>query len=987
MNVPNKAKFTPPDGFRLVRSVDVPGLRGTALQVEHVRSGARLLHLRADDPENLFSISFPTPPPDATGLPHILDHAVLAGSQRFPVREPFFEMLKMSMATFINAMTGQDCTYYPVSSTVKQDLFNLAEVYFDAVFHPLLTEETFRREGHHLAPASPENPLGPLAVSGIVYNEMKGAYSSPETRLFFTWVKALLPDTIYARNSAGDPAAIPGLSYADFKRFYETHYHPSNAFFLLYGDIPTEESLAFLAPRLEGYQRRAMPFDVRRQPRWTAPRVCREAYPSGAGEPLAGKTYLTLHWLAGDTFAPEDAVLRNVLSLILLGNEAAPLKKTLIDSRLGQDLVHSGSLEIGQEAVFAVGLKGSDPEKAADFERLVLSELELLAATPLPGELVESAFRQAAYEYLEIAPMFPLHVMDRLLGPWLFGADPLLFADLEPSLDAVRRRYTADPLLFNRLIKEWLLDNPHRLLSVLGSDPDCDARAEAELKERLRKIREGLSDSEVEALARQAKELERLAGTPNPPEAVALLPQLKLGDLPPKPRRIPTAVSRLDGGTTVLRNDVFTKKVNYLCFDFDLRGLPEDLWLYLPRYREALAKCGAAGKNYQEIAGRTAAFTGGLGTSCVFQRHASDPARPVWGLRVSCKALDEQMSGALDLLGDLLFAVDPRDRQRLLDVLNQARAGYREAILEGGQNFARWRAASRLNEEAFLEETHHGLPQLPLVADLCGDRAGEMEDAMERIERIRDFLLSRGRITVSFSGADRAYDQFLAALRQWVGRMSAATAFERPTGFGAVARPGREGLAAPIQVSHCVRVMPAPRFEHPDSAALAVGARLVTFDYLLPEVRLKGNAYGAGLSYSPSTGALALSSFRDPHVTRTLGVFGGAREFVRAADWTQTDVSRAIIGVAKEAEKPLRPAEATAEALSRHMAGLTPEAREKRYADLLGVEAGAVKRSLLDVLDTGAAQASTCVMASRAKLEETNRTLGDSPLAITDVPV
>lgn len=976
-----------PADFRLLRNIPIPGLRGIAREIEHVSTGAKILHVSADDCENLFSISFPTVPPDATGLPHILEHSVLAGSRRFPVREPFFEMLKMSMATFINAMTGQDCTYYPVSSTVRQDLFNLADVYFDAVFHPLLTEETFRREGHHFAPASRDNPLGPLAISGIVYNEMKGAYSSPETRLFFTWVKALLPDTIYARNSAGDPAAIPDLTYADFKRFYETHYHPSNAFFILYGDIPTEDYLAFLAPRLAAFDRREARFDVPRQSRWSKPRATHDTYPASAAEALEGKTYLTLHWIIGHAFDPEESVLRNVFSYVLLGNEAAPLKKALIDSRLGQDLVHSGVMDIGQEALFAVGLKGSDPDKAAAFESLVLAELKRLAAAPIERELIEAAFRQAAYEYLEIGSMFPVDVMGRLLGPWIFRVDPLRFADMAPHLTAARRRYANDPGIFNRMIRECLLDNPHRLLAVLRPDRDCEARAEAAIAERLRTVRAGLSDAEAASIARDAESMERAAGTPNTPESIALLPQLKLRDMPSRPRHIATSVSRIDHGPVLLRNDLFTKGVNYLSFNFDLHNLPSDLWVDLPRYCEALAKMGAAGMTYEHIARRTASYTGGIGASCMFHVPVSGGAAPVWGLRVSCKALDEQMEGALSLLSDVLFAVDPRDPRRLADLLGQSRAGYRAAVLESGQHLARLRAARGMNEESFLDDVNHGLPQLPIVARLCDGGDSALGDAMTRIERIRDFLHSNPRITVSFTGSDRAWDLLLAAIRQWMLRIKAVPAVPSTTGFRASTTSAREGLLAPIQVAHCVRVLQAQAFDHPDSCALAVGGRLVTFDYMLPEVRLKGNAYGAGCSYSPLSGLLTLSSFRDPHVVRTLGIFEGVREFVSSAGWTAEDVNRAIIGVAKDAERPLRPAEATGEALFRHLAGLTPDVREKRYAALLAVEPKAVRRSLLDAFDAGAARAATCVIAGRDKIEDANTQMAGMPLALTEVPL
>lgn len=983
-------------GFTITRRTGIPALRGTVYEMEHLASGARALHLHVDDNENLFSISFPTPPPDDTGLPHILEHSVLAGSRRFPVREPFFEMLKASVATFINAMTGPDCTYYPVAGTVRKDLFNLAEVYFDAVFHPLLTEDTFRREGHHLAPVDPQNPTAALTVSGIVYSEMKGVYSDPESRLFYTWLRHLLPETVYARNYAGDPEAIPGLTYGQFKQFHSDHYHPSNARIYLYGDIPTLDTLAFLGERLQDFTRRADAPPPTRQARWTTPRTCLDHYAVNPGEPATGKTYLMLNWLTGNSFDPEQAVLRQVLGRLLLGNEAAPLKKALIDSKLGQDLLQGGDMDLGQEAVFAVGLKGSEADRADAFETLVLDTLRQIAERGVEGERIEAAFRQVSYHYREILPMFPLHTLDRVVSPWIHGVDPLLFLDMGRHLEACRRRYLADPGLFSRMIREELLDNPHRLTTVLKPDPDGQARADAAFGRRMEAERARRTDAELHQIAAQAARVQEQAGTPNSPEAVALLPQLNVRDLPPRPRSIPTVITQVTPDVSFLRNDLFTNGVNYLHLDFNLQGLPDELWATLPRYRDAIAKFGAAGLDYEQMARRVSAATGGLSCAPLFLRHAGDAGRPVWSLRFSCKALDDQIEDALDVLRDLVFAVDPHDRNRLQSVLTQARAGYRSDVMENGHNYAQWHAGRFLTAEGHLEEQCHGIPQLALTARACDRFAAEADPLIARIDRLRDFILQPGRLTVSFTGSDQACATTQSALAGWVKAMPgpaslsgghsgglAASLAKAAGGAGGAA--SCEGLAVPIQVAHCAQAMTAPRLGHPDCAALAIGAHLVRFEYLLSEIRLKGSAYGAGLSYNPLAGSLFLTSFRDPHVTRTLDVFAGTPEFVRTAGWTQRDVDRAIIGVAKQDERPLRPGEATGEALTRHLTGMTPERRNRYHAERLEVTPDSARDALLKTLEGGLASGPVCVVADRRQLEEACRTPGARRLDIADV--
>jgi len=797
------------DGFRVVASTPVPELRAIACQLEHEGCGARALHLHTDDPENLFSVSFPTPPPDDTGMPHILEHAVLAGSRKYPVREPFFEMIKMSMATFINAMTGPDCTYYPVASNVKKDLFNLAEVYFDAVFHPLLTEMTFRREGHHLAPANANDPIGALTVSGIVYNEMKGAYSDPEMLLYRSASHDLMPDTIYAKDSGGDPEAVPDLTYDALVRFHADRYHPGNAYFCFYGDIPTREYLAFLKDKLAPFERRQIPSTLSRQPRWAATRAADRTYPVGKDESLEHKTYLGAFWLTGDALDPDEVASLHILSLILLGHEAAPLRKALIDSHLGADLVYSGASTHGPECTFRLVLKGSEPDRAASFMELVHRTLTDIAGADIPADHVTTAFRQATYRLAEILPMHPLHTLDRVLSAWLYGLDPLTFLDMRRRLADLRKRWEGDPRLFNRLITERLAANPHRLDVTLRPDPEMAARTTARFTERMEALRGTLNDEQVRRISEEAEELDRLNSRPNSPEALAELPQLSVSDLPDRVSSIDTTEVALEGGT-LLCNDVFSNGVNYLALDFDLHGLPHDLWLYLPSYADALRKCGAAGMDYVRTAQRIAASTGGIGCDLVFDTHRADPGRSLWGLRVTLKALDEQLEDALGVLRDVLFAVDPGDRDRLHDILVQARAAYRTELVHSGHTTAKGHASRGLTEENHLSELVEGLPQLALAESLADDFAAQGDVLVDRIEAVRGVMLEKGRLTASFTGSDKAADTVRATLSSWLREMRPRSDARDATGFQPFDTPPREGLAGPIQIAHCARVCPGP---------------------------------------------------------------------------------------------------------------------------------------------------------------------------------
>lgn len=964
-------------GFAFEAVTPLPELRAVAYQLRHGKSGARLLHLHADDEENLFSVSFPTLPQDHSGVAHILEHSVLSGSVRFPVRDPFFEMVKMSMATFINAMTGWDCTFYPVASNVTRDLFNLAEVYFDAVFHPLLTEETFRREGHHRA--LDEN--GRLIVKGIVYNEMKGVFSDPRSLMYRRMTRGLFPDTIYNRESGGDPQDIPNLTWEGLRAFHAKWYHPSNAYFVLYGDTPTTTHLDFLAGRLDAFDKREIDATIAYQPRWTAPRRARESYPIGKGESTKEETFLGLHWLVGDALDVEESALFSILDLVLLGNEAAPMKKALIDSKLGQDILYTGSAPVGLENSFCLGLKGSEPDRVDAFEKVVFDTLTKLASAPLPSDLIETAFRQAAFHVREVQPQYPLTAMERVLESWIYGSDPLTFLKLAEHLDACKARIAKDPMLLPRLIQARLLDNPHRLLAVLEPDPDLADREQAAFEAKMAEIKAALDADAIQAIAKSAEELEAKSGVPNSPEALATLPQLRVSDLPQQPRHIDTTVEDL-GGADLLRNDVFSNGVSYLALDFDLAGLPEELIPWLPYYTDSLEKMGVAASGFEEVARRVASATGGISASPYFETAISDRSQTLMRIRVRTKMLDEQVDEALSILHDMLFTTNPDDKARQLDVVAQSRSWVRNHLVHQGSSTATRHASRGISLPSQLGERVFGLPQLPLVEGLHADFDARYEELIRNVVAIRDFLLRRGRFVASFTGSDAAYERVRVAIAAWNAKMrkddaAAAAVID----FQPETSPRSEGLAGPIQIAHCALALPAPHFSDGDGVLLSLGSRILSLDYLINEIRFKGNAYGASCSYDGLDSVFSFNSYRDPNIARTIEVFRGARDHIAGSTWSAIDIERAVIGSAKHDGAPIRPGAATAMALTRHLRGFTREMREDRYQQLLNASPTEVRRAMLALFDENMGRAAVCVVSNEEMLKEANAEL-ETPLEI-----
>ncbi len=971
-------------GFQVKAVVFLKDVQMTAYQMEHITTGAKLLHLHNDDSEKLFSITFPTPPPDNTGVAHILEHCVVSGSEKYPLRDIIFEMLKISPATLINAVTSYDFTCYPVSSKLKQDLFNLAEVYFDAVFQPLLTKNTFKREGHHLAPVSFNDPNAALKVNGIVFNEMKGAYSDPNKIISNLINRFLLPDTIYAKDSGGIPQFIPDLTYEDFREFHRTYYHPSQAHFFCYGNIDIEDILKFLAPQLDSFKSQESPHFISHQTRWNEPRLVEDSYPIGKQESDKERTYLLINWLIGNSSDADEFIALYILNNILLGNEAAPLKKAIIDAKLGQDLVsNSGFNAVGSETIFSLGIKGSEADKVSQFSELVRFTLEQIASQEIAPDLVESAFKQASYYYQEIPRFYLFRLIWRIIPNWIYQDEPLKFLNMGEYIQRCQERYAVEPNFFNQLIKEKFLNNPHRLTLIVKPNRNWQEQSEQTLNERLEKLRSQLSLAELTRIIREAESLEGEGAKGNSPEVAAKLPRLNLTALPPHPEHIPTKLTGLDNKVKVLRNQVFSNGINYLHLDFSLRGLPKNLWVYLPTYIEVLQKLGASGMNYEQIARSMASATGGLKFECKFLSSAQNPTQSLVSLRVCLKTLDNQIEKALSLLPKILFGVDPRDRERLQNVIVQTHAKYSNDLVYRGMNTARLRAEAAVTPEAYLKELVNGLPQLKFTQQLSHRFAQLSENLINKIETIRNFVSSQP-LTASFTGSDSAYELVRTSLNQWKNKQQPKMVAPLEIDFTRSSEL-REGLAGPVQVAYCVQSYPAPHFSEPNSAFLFLARHLISLDYLVNEIRLKGGAYSANCSYDSLGKTLTFYSYRDPHITQTIEVFDRTAQYLQSVDWRQEDIERTIIAVTQKDSPVLRPELATSLALDRYLTGQTEQIRQQRYENTLKATVREVKEAFLNVLEQGKDCATVCVMSSREKLEFANQQMLDKPLVIRDI--
>jgi len=741
-------------GFRITRVCEVPEIRATAYEAVHLATGAKFLHLHCDDRENLFTITFRTPPPDSTGVAHILEHSVLAGSEKYPVRDAFTELGKGSLKTFMNAFTASDFTCYPLASQVPADFYNLATVYTDLVFRPRLRRSTFMQEGHRLE----VDEEGTLAISGIVYNEMKGAYSTAETVARRLSLQGLFPDTPNGFESGGHPRQIPDLTYEAFREFHRRYYSASNSRLFFYGNLPTAGHLEFLARVLQGLTRVEVDSTVPAQPRWSAPRTLTEAYPAGADDPLEKRSTVNIAWMTAPVQEAEQQLILMVLEEALIGNAAAPLRKALIDSGLGEDLSPSSGFDNWyKQAPFVVGLRGTDAAQAEAIEELTLSTLRTIARDGLPPDLIEGAFHQVEFKGLEITRkplLFPLMLLFRCLGTWLHEEDPLAPLRFPSLIGGLRERWRAEPDLFRQGVQRWLVDNPHRLRAVVVPDRELAAQSEAELKAKLAARRAKMSAQEVEEIRRTAAALleEQRAG--EDPAALASLPVLRVEDIPPQIEIVPTVESRRQGAVC-FEHDLFSNGVAYCDLAFDVSDVPEDLQMYLPLLGGAITGMGAAGMDYEAFATRKAMVTGEVSAE-LRARGRIDGKGTAQFLALRGRALLRNVPEMVAILRQILVSGDLTDRARLHDILAEQRNETRAAVAPSGHTFAARAACAGLTLAAYRDEIWHGVTQVGFASGLLRRFEGDAENIRASLEKLRAHLFRRGRVTVNLTGDHRS---------------------------------------------------------------------------------------------------------------------------------------------------------------------------------------------------------------------------------------
>ncbi len=911
-------------GFELISDRSVPELNTRARMWRHVGSGAQLLSLENDDENKVFGITFATPPADSTGIAHIMEHSVLCGSRKYPVKEPFVELLKGSLKTFLNAMTFPDKTTYPVASQNAQDLYNLADVYLDAVFYPNITPYTLKQEGWHY---ELDEHDGPLVYKGVVFNEMKGAYSDPEGLLFRRVEQALFPDTVYGVDSGGDPAEIPNLTYEQFKEFHDRYYHPSNALIYFYGDDDPEERLRFLDGYLKDFERQDVALAIEDQAPFDAPRRATFPFASGDGDET-GRAMLTVNWIVADALDYDAVLALSILAHILIGTPASPLRKALIDSGLGEDLVGAGLEADVRQSYFSTGLKGVAPENVERVEALVLDTLRDLARDGIDPEMIEASVNTTEFALRENnTGAYPrgLVLMIRALRTWLYGGDPLAPLAFEAPLAALKDRLAADPRLFEGLIQRHLLDNTHRITVIMQPDPDLGPQLEARERARLDEARASMSEDDLRRVQEETQTLKAMQETPDPPEALATIPSLTLDDLDRKIKTIPCEELAL-AETTVLYHDLFTNGIAYLDLGFDLHSLPQDYLPYVSLFGRALLEMGAATQDYVKLAQRIGRKTGGIHPTAFTSALPHDANGTAW-LFLRGKATVENVDELLAILRDVLLAARLDNRERFRQIVLEEKADQEASLVPMGHAAVAGRLKARFSAADWAAEQFSGIDYLFFLRELAQQIDQDWPPVQAALEAMREMLLNR-RAMVANVTLDRAgWSAIQPALEDFLAGLPVAKRTLYP--WQAPEAQDDEGLVIPAQVNYVGKAGNLYDLGYGLDGSSMVITNFLRATWLWERVRVHGGAYGGFCQFDRQSGFFGYVSYRDPNLLDTLNVYDQAGRFLRELSIDQDELVKSIVGAIGNLDAYQLPDAKGFTSLARYLLGETDEERQR----------------------------------------------------------
>jgi len=952
-------------GFRLNQQESISELNSLALLFTHLKTGAEVLVMENDDDNKVFSATFKTPPSNDRGVAHILEHSVLCGSRKYPVKEPFLELLKGSLQTFLNAMTFPDKTMYPVASRNKKDFFNLMDVYLDAVFYPNITEETFMQEGWH---HELERPDKNITYKGVVFNEMKGVFSSPESILDRHLAHSLFPSTTYGFESGGDPEAITDLTYEEFKSFHNKHYHPSNSRIFFYGDGDTLEYLNFLDNEyLKDFESIEIESAVNAQRRFSKPKRKEIFYPVSKDESLDKKTFVIVGFKLDKSTNHEHCLAFNILSYLLLGTSASPLRKALLDSEFGSEVIGGGFDDNRFETTFAVGLKGTETDNEDQIIELIFSTLKNLVDNGIEENMVKSAVNSIDFKLRESNfGGFPKGIVYNIqtLASWLYDSDPFMHLKYDKLMGKIKRK--SKERYFENLIGKYLLNNNHQSVMLAKPKPDLEKKKDAKVRKNMRALKGSMSQNDIKNLVQKTQELQAMQIKPDSPEALEKLPSLDIHDIEVESERFPMEL-RKESEPKILFHDLFTNNIAYVQIGFDALSIPLDKIPYLSLVGNLVLGMGTRKHSYMEISQLLGIHTGGLRSWHFTSTRINDHKSLLSRIFFSGKGLMENLDHLFDIWDEVILEYDFNNPKRLVEIIKSSKASMEDSILSSGNHYVLSRLNSYQSSLGQYNELTDGISYYRFLETLLDRAEKNPDEVAEEFKGVTQSLFTKENIFVNITAPENDYKRIEKRVMSLTQNLS--TKKQTPAILKFKTGPVNEAFLTVSSVQFVGKGTNLFELGMEYSGKFDVLNAVLRTCFLWDRVRVQGGAYGSQSSFDSYSGDYGLVSYRDPNLTETLDIYDQIGDYLKNLDISDKELTKILIGCVGRLDPPMTADRKGSASMVEYLTGKTYALKQKRRDELLSTRLEDIK-SFAGLFRKIKESGNVCVLGNEEKIKK-----------------
>lgn len=965
-NIKRSAELTELNSYELVKEEQLKDLNSLGLLFRHKKTGARVVVISNDDNNKVFSVGFRTPPQDSTGVPHIIEHSVLCGSKEFPAKDPFVELVKGSLNTFLNAMTYSDKTIYPVASCNDKDFQNLMHVYMDAVFYPNIyhKDEIFRQEGWHYELESPE---GELTYNGVVYNEMKGVFSSPEQQLFRVIQQSLFPDTTYGVESGGDPAFIPDLTYDDFLAFHKRYYHPSNSYIYLYGDMDVEEKLNWLDTKyLCDFSNEPVDSKIRLQKPFGEVKEVLEYYSVAEDEDTKGKTYFSYNTVIETCLDKELYLAFQILDYVLISAPGAPVKQALINAGIGKDVL-SGFENGILQPYFSIIAKNADIEQKEDFLRVIRLTLQEIVENGIEDKPLQAAINFYEFKYREAdfgsypkGLMYGLQVMDS----WLYSdEEPFMHIEAGEIFEFLKTQIGTG--YFEGLIRKYLLSSDHACVVIVKPKPGLTSEMEAEVKKKLAAYKETLSQTQLEEIVKRTKELREYQDTPSTKEELEKIPMLDREDIDTKAQPLYNQFKEMED-VTILHHNMFSNGIGYLRILFDVSDVEEEYIPYLSLLATVLGYVDTNKHTFLEYSNEVNIHTGGIMNDVTAYAKIGRAGDYDVKFGVKTKVLYNKLEKAFELIEEMLFETKLHDYKRLKEIIAEQVSRSQMKLNSAGHSYASVRAMSYCSGNGRYNDLTGGIAFYHFLKDLEEHFEEKQEMIADTLQKVLTRIIRKDNLLVSFTADDSGYSSLEKTLPAFIKKLPVATESHEKVRLTATAK--NEGFKTSSQVQYVARAGNFIDAGYKYTGALKILKVILNYDYLWLNIRVKGGAYGC-MSGFGLDGNSYLVSYRDPNLKATNEVYNKTDEYLRNFTVDERDMTKFIIGTISGMDTPMNPSAKGARSLSAYLSGVTELDLQKERDQVLSAGVQEI-RNLADIVKAILDANLICVIGNENKIVE-----------------